>query len=122
MAGWLTKRVLIAVRTYPAPAQKTIEASCTGGITDNGEWIRLFPVPYRLMDEEKRFRKWQWIEVDVLKAKDGRPESYKINIEKITPGETLGTKDGWRARREIVNPLIRPSMCHIRRGQRGRRR
>jgi hypothetical protein len=35
--------------------------------------IRLFPVPYRLMDDEKRFSKWQWIDVSVLKAaKSGR--------------------------------------------------
>jgi hypothetical protein len=75
---------LITVRTYPAPAQKGIEVSCTGGITDDGQWIRLFPVPYRFLTEDKRFKKYQWIEVDVTKAKDDpRPESFKLNDESI---------------------------------------
>lgn len=112
---WGTKRVLITVRTYPVPASKTVEASCTGGITGSGEWIRLFPVPYRFLDEDKRFKKWQWIDVDVIKAADPRPESYKLNIDKIEIRENVGTRDQWRARREIVKPLMRSSMCEIRR-------
>jgi hypothetical protein len=63
MAGiWLTKRVLIVVRTYPTPAKSTIEASCTAAISHDGQWIRMFPVPARLMDQDKRFAKWQWID------------------------------------------------------------
>jgi hypothetical protein len=113
---WGTKRVLITVRTYPVPASRTVEASCTGGITDGGEWIRLFPVPYRFLDEDKRFKKWQWIDVDVIKApNDPRLESYKLNIEKIQIRDGVGPQDKWRARREIVKPLMRPSLCEIRR-------
>ena len=85
MAGeWVKKRVLITVRTYPVPATKSIEASCTAGITDDSQWVRLFPVPYRLMDQDKRFSKWQWIDVSLLKAPgDPRPESYKLNVDTI---------------------------------------
>lgn len=117
MAGtWGTKRVLIAVRTYPAPATKSIEASCTAGITDDGKWIRLFPIPFRLMAEENRFSKWQWIDTDAVKAiSDSRPESFKLNSETIQPGEKMTAADGWRARRDILKPLVRPSMCQIRR-------
>jgi len=59
--GLIKKRVLIAVENYPVPSLKSVEASCTACITENREWVRLFPVPYRLMDEEKRFSKWQWM-------------------------------------------------------------
>ena len=49
-----------------------------------------------------------------LKApSDSRPESYKINPDSIVIGETVGTEDGWRARRDLINPLKRPSMCRI---------
>jgi hypothetical protein len=44
MPNWIKKRVLITVRTYPVPSAKSIEASCTGGITGDGQWMRLFPV------------------------------------------------------------------------------
>jgi hypothetical protein len=68
--GWSTKRVLITVRTYPVPAQKGIEVSCTAGVTSDGEWIRLFPIPYRFLTADQRFTKYQWIEVAVT-----RPEA-----------------------------------------------
>src|SRR6516164_1780351 len=111
MADWSTKHVLITVRTYPSPARKSAEASCTGGITAEGDWIRLFPVPYRLMDEERRFSKWQWIDVSVLKASgDTRPESFKLNIDSIKVQGKVGTDDGWRERRALIEPLRRPSM------------
>lgn len=115
MPEWIKKRVLIAVRTYPVPSAKSIEAFCTAGITDDSQWIRLFPVPYRLMDEEKRFTKWQWIDVKLLKAQDGRSESYKINPDSILIGDGIGTEDSWRARRTILKPLLSPSMCHLQR-------
>ncbi len=111
---WVKKRVLIVVRTYPSPAKSTIEASCTAAISDDGQWVRMFPVPARMMDQDKRFAKWQWIEVDLLKAPgDSRPESYKLNPDSIVIGDTVGPQDGWRARRDLIKPLCRPSMCRI---------
>lgn len=116
MPGWNTKRILIAVRTYPVPAQKNIEVSCTAGVTQEGEWIRLFPVPWRHMDFDKRFLKYQWIDVSVIKATgDPRPESYKLNVDTINIVDHLSTVDQWRARKMVVQPLIKKSMCEIRR-------
>jgi hypothetical protein len=43
----LIKKALIVVRTYPVPAKKGVEVSCTAAVTEQGEWLRLFPVPYR---------------------------------------------------------------------------
>ena len=60
---WSKHRVLIVVRTYPVPAQKGIEVSCTAAITADGNWMRLFPVPYRFLEEDRRFKKYQWIDV-----------------------------------------------------------
>src|ERR1044071_8258500 len=113
MQSWTRKRVLIVVRTYPVPSAKSVEASCTAAITEDGRWLRLFPVPYRLMDQEKRFRKWQWIEVDLIKAGDARPESYKINPDSITACEHIGTQDHWHHRREIIRPMRARSMCWL---------
>jgi hypothetical protein len=117
MAGtWNKKRVLITVRTYPVPAQKSIEVSCTAGVTEDGKWIRLFPLPYRFLDQDQRFKKYQWIEVETIKAPgDSRPESFKLNIDTLKTFGTISTADGWRSRKEILQPLLRPSMCEIQR-------
>lgn len=115
MPDWIKKRVLIVVRTYPSPAKSTIEASCTAAITEDSQWVRMFPVPARLMEQDKRFAKWQWIDVDLLKARDPRPESFKLNPDSIVIWETVDTRDGWRTRCELIKPLKRSSMCEIQR-------
>src|SRR5277367_3715131 len=108
---WTTKNVLITVRTYPVPSHKGIEVSCTAGITDDGRWIRLFPVPYRFLDNDKRFQKYQWIQASTIKApNDTRPESFKLNADSIEVGKSVPTTNGWRARRAVVGPLIGESL------------
>jgi len=112
-----TKRALIVVRTYPTPAKSGVEVSCTAAITDRGEWLRLFPVPWRLLPEEKRFRKYQWIEAQVIKArKDDRPESYKLLHDTIKiVSEPLSNADGWKAKKAVIASLQAPSLCHLKR-------
>lgn len=113
---WTKKRVLITVRTYPTPARKGVEVSCTAGITADGEWIRLYPIPYRSLDADKQFAKYQWIDVDVAKARnDTRPESYTPNLDSIRIGGTVTTADAWRARKALLQPLVRKSLCAIQR-------
>jgi hypothetical protein len=111
------KEVLIVVRTYPNPAKKGGEVSCTAGITKDGKWIRLFPVPYRFLEEDQHFHKYQWIEVSVHKAtSDTRPESYKIAGESVKVlSDPLPTADNWRARKEIIFPLMSHCLCCLKR-------
>ncbi|HTM25636.1 MAG TPA: hypothetical protein VL225_10620 [Vicinamibacterales bacterium] len=117
-----TKRALIVVRTYPTPAKKGIEVSCTAAITAAGEWLRLFPVPYRFLDKEQRFRKYQWVDARVEKASDARPESFKL----IYPdpirvvSETLPTDNRWLERRRIVDPLKGHCLCCLQKQRRER--
>jgi hypothetical protein len=112
--GWSTKRVLITVRTYPVPAHHGIEVSCTAGITDAGNWIRLFPIPYRFLSPDQRFTKYQWIEADITRPRnDPRSESYTLRIDSIRRLEMVGTADNWRARKDIIFPLRRNSLCEI---------
>lgn len=117
-AKWKRKRVFITVKTYPVPSQSSIEVSCTAGITDTGEWVRLYPVPHRLLEGEKQFSRYQWVEVDVTRPKeDPRPESHKLNAATIKLAEKVGTEGAWRERRKLLKNLVKPSMCHIKRMQ-----
>jgi hypothetical protein len=106
------KKALIVVRTYPTPAKNGAEVSCTAAITEDGEWLRLFPVPWRYLSAEQQFRRYQWIEATVTKASDARPESYKLTqsgIRILT--EPLPTTNDWQARREIIEPLRAHCLC-----------
>jgi hypothetical protein len=115
--AWEKKRILITVRTYPTPARKSLETSCTGGITDEGKWIRLFPMPYRDLKPEQKFSKYQWIEARVQKAKnDPRAESFNPDRDSIIPvSDTLSRDHEWSARKELVFPLKSESLCALKR-------
>ena len=114
MAIYHTKKVLVTVKTYPLPSRKMIEASCTAGITDDGKWVRLFPLPFRYLEYTQRFQKYQWIEASVTKASDPRPESYKIDLDSIKlVGKPLPTFDNWKIRKDFVLPLASHSLCYL---------
>ncbi len=112
MALYTEKKVLITVKTYPLPSKKMLEASCTAGITEDGKWIRLFPLPYRYLDYD--IKKYQWINVKVTKASDPRPESYKIDLDSIQIlGKPIPTLDNWKLRKQFISPLEVPSLCYL---------
>jgi hypothetical protein len=93
--------------TYPHPSESLQELVCTAGITDTGEWVRLYPIDYRYRPRNQQFRKYQWIEV-ALDARgannDNRRESRRPDLKSIKLlGDPLSTKDNWKARREIID-------------------
>lgn len=102
-------RVFITVMTYPAPSGKDQETVCTAGIGEDGRWIRLYPVDYRYLDDQHRYRKWQWISADLGPASGGdqRRESHKVTDGSIELGDLLNstTDKKWEQRRKIIDPL-----------------
>ncbi len=83
-------------------------------MTEDGEWIRLFPVPYRFLSVDKRFSKYQWIEASVIKASDHRRESYHVDIDSIEiVSERMPTISKWKERRELLAPLLSDSLCSL---------
>ena len=80
------KNILILAKTYPNPSAKYIETACVAGIDDKGKMVRIYPVPFRLMEEHQKFKKYQWIECLVDKARDdSRHESHKIYLGNNSP-------------------------------------
>lgn len=107
--GDATSKVLITVMTYPHPSIGYQELVCTAGVTEQGEWVRLYPVDYRYRPKRQRFRKYQWIEVALDAARhgnDNRPESRRPDLDSIRNlGEPLDTKDNWEKRRAIIDVM-----------------
>ena len=112
---WLTKNVLITVRTYPTPATKGAETSCTAGVTEEGEWIRLFPINYRQLEPDQKFHKYDWVNIRVAKAGDPRPESFTVDLDSIAVTSSVSSAHKWQARKDIVLPLEARSLCALRR-------
>jgi hypothetical protein len=100
MAGKVNREsILILAKTYPSPSAQYIETSCVAGISRNGVMRRLYPVPFRMIEEGHQFSKWQWIDVHVEKANnDHRPESHRLYVDTIQPGVCVDSKRAWAAR------------------------
>lgn len=100
------ERVLIVVKTYPTLSKKYIELVCTAGFREDGSWVRIYPLPFRFLDDDRKYKKYQWIEIDMEKnPRDSRPESYRpINIDDIALGEVVSTgrRRDWDERKRIV--------------------
>lgn len=114
------KRVLITVKAYPLPSRSYDELVCTAGITDEGEWIRIYPVPFRFLKDEGKYRKYQWVDINLKKAKkDFRPESFSpadTSLEDMDIIESVDTSKEWRKRKELVlmqGPKVYTSMTKL---------
>lgn len=100
------EHILILAKTYPSPSAQYVETSCVAGISRDGSMRRLYPVPFRMIEEGQQFKKWQWIEVRIEKAnKDHRPESHKLYVDTITCGDVIDTKKGWSGRWEWLDKI-----------------
>lgn len=120
--------LLPLVKAYPNLSRRYRETSCIAGLTiedaGSSQWIRLYPVPFRQLEEERQFSKYEPITVRVQPARgdDRRPESRRADADSIEPsGRVVGTGHEWRARRLIVEPMMRESMCAIREAEKADR-
>lgn len=96
------KRIYILVKTYPTISKKYAELVCTAGVLEDGSWIRLFPMPFRLLKDDQKYPKYSWIQVEVERnTSDFRPESYRPDLDTIVV-EPKPKKIDWNARRKIV--------------------
>lgn len=100
------EKILITVKTYPVVSESYTELACTAGFRENGSWIRLYPIRFRLLDQDQRYEKYQWIEADIAKStKDPRPESYRVtNVDgmKLLEKIDTGRHRDWAERRRLI--------------------
>lgn len=98
-------KVLITVKTYPAISSKYDELVCTAGFLEDGSWIRIYPIQFRKKSFEEQYKKYDWIEIDLVKntsdfrKESFRPVSYDTEIKIV---DHLDTKSNWLLRKEIV--------------------
>ena len=65
-------RLMVSVKAYPTPSTKYEETVCCAGISEDLEWIRLYPVPYRDLPGLGKFRKYDIVEVTAVRREPGR--------------------------------------------------
>lgn len=112
------ERIIVLAKTYPELSTKHGPLVCVAGVNEYGEWRRLYPIPFKIWVDEKyedrRFRKWDIIEVEVSEKPpphDRRYESRRvINWDNIRIIDHI--KD-WSVRLAIVKELLDPDIESI---------
>ena len=112
-------RVLITVKAAPNPSQTYGETVCVAGLSvdlNRRSWIRLYPVNFRDLTSEDRFRKYELVTVDARPARnDQRRESWKPILATLERGAFLKP---WQPRRSWIDPYLEDSMCRLHRAAR----
>ena len=109
-----TITIVPTVKAYPALSKRSEENVCVAGIRtgllEQPRWVRLFPVPFRELEADQQFQKWQEITVDLESStKDNRPESMRPFNNTIHAGRKLSDRE----RQALVNSMPHQSMCDI---------
>lgn len=85
----MKERLLVLAKAAPEISSKYEHLICVAGITDKGQWRRIYPIPWNTFwkNSGKNFKKKTWIEYELVEdaPSDHRPESRKIRFETITP-------------------------------------
>lgn len=114
-------RVLVTVKAAPNPSEKYGETVCVAGVrmdwAERG-WVRLYPINFRHLDSDDKFRKYDVITIRAKPARqDQRRESWNPLMDSVQPVDYL---EPWRRRREWLDPYVEDSMCRLNRDARQR--
>jgi hypothetical protein len=106
--GWEgSVEVVVLIKAAPETGRKHGEQVCVAGIDAWSRWHRLYPVPWRDLRPEQRFKRW-----DVVRAvwrrpgDDDRVESRRIDHESIEVLREVPERE----RHAIINRAIVPNL------------
>lgn len=98
-----SSRVVILVKALPQPSKTYGETVCCAGVTADRQWKRLFPVRFRHLAGESRFKRWQWVKFDFHRpTSDVRAESCHVHEDSIVVDGSLPERE----RIALLTPMI----------------
>lgn len=102
-----TSEAVILVKASPQVSKRHGETVCCAGVNNKGEWVRLYPVSFRSLDQASQFRRWDRIRFRWKRPQDDRrPESLRVDHQSI---EIIGELK----QRERLNFLSRLEVSSI---------
>ena len=99
-----TERCLLLCMAYPDISENYGATVCMAGITEEGEYRRIYPVPFDTF-KEFDFHKRHWIEYEIREKGDYRKESYKIRPNSVDIEKEIEYEEVGQICRERVNSI-----------------
>lgn len=107
-SGPQSDECFILIKAQPHRSSAYFETVCCAGIGRDGKWRRQYPVPFRILDDRKKFGRWNWISYQFTRSpKDTRSESQKVDPDSLVVGPIVKPLE----RAIILNPLVRNSFA-----------
>jgi hypothetical protein len=77
---------------------------CTAGVREDGTWVRIYPVPFRRLDELEQYKKYDWLDCQLIRnASDPRPETFRpVDENELKAIGHINTERNWSERRRIL--------------------
>jgi hypothetical protein len=109
-------QLIVTVKAAPNPSATHGETVCVAGLSvaepEHG-WIRLYPINFRYLQQDRQFRKHDIVHVTAAPAvNDARTESWRPDMSTLSVVRNLPT---WQRRRPSIDPYVEPSMCALNR-------
>jgi len=100
---------VILVKAAPQAGQKHGEVVCCAGMDNDGNWLRLYPVSFKTLEESQKFKRWDRIQFKWrLPNDDSRVESRRVDQHTIEIiGSLLKRERSAFLSRSIVTSLER---------------
>lgn len=100
-------RVAVIIKAAPDIGRKHGETVCVAGIDFDGNWHRLYPVPFKDLLPAQRFNRWDVIEFDWKKPNDDdRIESKRIFSQSLVVTGSVPERERHAfARRALISDL-----------------
>lgn len=100
----MNERMLVLAKAYPEFSKKYNYTICTAGITEAGEWRRIYPIPFDNYLNTK-YSKRDWIEYEINNDEntDVRKESRKVVLDSI---HVVGNEDTESIRNMLRSRII----------------
>lgn len=98
---------MILIKAQPHRSSQYFETVCCAGVGRDRKWRRQYPVPFRILNEDQKFKRWQWIEYKFVPpaGTDPRRESQRVQQESLVPTTIMKREE----RADFLAPLIKSS-------------
>ncbi|MEM6493573.1 MAG: hypothetical protein AAF650_04250 [Pseudomonadota bacterium] len=94
---------MILIKAQPHRSSRYFETVCCAGVGRDRKWRRQYPVPFRILKNDKKFGRWQWISYDFVAPKeDQRRESQKVLAPSLVAQEKMKRSE----RADFLAPLV----------------
>lgn len=98
---------MILIKAQPHRSSRYFETVCCAGVGRDRKWRRQYPVPFRILKDDQKFGRWQWIGYDFVRPKeDQRRESQKVISKSLIAEGKMKPSE----RASFLAPLVKGSL------------